>query len=306
MRIIIAGGSGFIGQALAPHLVNAGHQVIVLSRNPQQTRSQFKNEIKCLRWKDFDPSAWYSELESTDIIINLIGENISQWPWTNKLKKQILNSRLKAGQTITQAIKKARNKPRILIQSSATGFYGSNNYDRLTEDAPAGIGFLADVCQKWEKSSAGIEAQGVKHIIIRTGLVLGNNGGLLKKMIIPFRLFIGGPIGSGKQILPWIHIKDVVDAIRFIIEKNIDMIVYNLCAPNPVNMNTFARTLAKTINRPVLFKVPEFIVKIVFGEMGRETILAGQNAIPKALIDSGYNFKYPKIQNAISDLFKQY
>ena len=306
MKIIIAGGSGFIGQALSSHLLNSGHQVIILSRNPQRAQSLFNNKIQCLSWKDFDASSWQDELESTDVLINLTGENIGQWPWIKQLKKRILDSRITAGQTIVQAVEAATNKLRLLIQASATGFYGNNNENELTEEAPEGNGFLADVCRQWEDSSAEVESMGVKRIIIRTGLVLGKNGGLLKKMILPFKFFVGGTIGSGKQILPWIHIKDQVEAIRFLIETETSPGIYNLNAPEPVNMNSFAGILAKTLKRPALFRVPEFMVKIIFGEMGRETILAGQNAVPKALSDAGYKFKYPKVKGAITDLINQY
>lgn len=305
MKIIIAGGSGFIGKGLTSHLLDAGYDVIVLTRDPGHAQSKFKQKVRCLRWSDFNPSAWQHDFESSDVIINLIGENIGQWPWTNQLKKQILHSRLRAGQTISQTIKNAKNKPRMLIQSSATGFYGNNSVTKLTEDAPVGSGFLADVCQRWEKSTADVESLGVKQIIIRTGLVLGKDGGLLKKMILPFKFFMGGSMGSGKQILPWIHFDDVIEAIQFLITSNKTSKIFNLCSPNPVSMESFSQTLAKVMNRPDKFKIPECIIKTIFGEMGRETILAGQNAIPKALLESGYKFKYSQLQDAISDLIDQ-
>jgi uncharacterized protein (TIGR01777 family) len=305
MRIIIAGGSGFIGKAISLHLTNAGHDVVVLTRDPQRTKSQFENKIHCLRWRDFDPSAWQSTLESADTIINLIGENIGQWPWTNQLKKRILHSRLKAGQTISQAIRNAKHKPKILIQASATGFYGNNSVDKLIENTSVGSGFLANVCQRWEESTKSVELLGVKQIILRIGLVLGRNGGMLKKMIPLFKFFIGGSIGTGKQMLPWIHIDDVVEAIEFLIKINIEGRIFNLCTPNPINMDSFTQILAQVMNRPAIYKIPEVVIKTIFGEMARETILADQNAIPRALLDSGYKFKYSQLQDAISDLIDQ-
>ena len=307
MKIIIAGGSGFIGQALTLHLSDSGHEVIVLSRNPRRTQSQFNDKIQCLKWNDFDTSDWQEELESTEAVINLIGENIGQWPWTDQIKHKILYSRIHAGQAIVQAIQNAKNKSRLLIQSSATGYYGNNSENELTEEAPVGNGFLADVCRQWEASTINVEAIGVKRCVIRTGLVLGKNGGLLKKMILPFKMFVGGPIGSGQQMLPWIHMDDLVSAILFIIKSNNAQKIYNLCAPNSVSMNTFAGKLGKVLKRPSVFKVPEFVVKLIFGEMGRETILSGQNAVPKALLDSGFKFKFKNLDNALYKIIsKQY
>ncbi|MEJ2545146.1 MAG: TIGR01777 family oxidoreductase [Calditrichaceae bacterium] len=304
MKVIIAGGTGFIGRYLSEFLNNSGHDVIILSRNPKRAKYTFTNKIKCLLWNDFDFSAWQDELESTKIIINLIGENIGQWPWTNQLKHKILYSRIHAGQTIVQAIHHAKNKPRLLIQASATGYYGDNSKDKLTEESKSGKGFLADVCRQWENSTIDVESIGVKRSIIRVGPVLGRNGGILKKMSLPFKLFVGGPIGSGNQKLPWIHIDDLVEAILFIINNKKTQKIFNLCTPKPITMNTFARTLGKTLKRPSIFKVPEFIVKLIFGEMGRETILSGQNALPKVLIKSNFKYKYSDLPVALSNLLQ--
>jgi uncharacterized protein (TIGR01777 family) len=305
MKIIIAGGSGFIGQHLSKYLINSDYEVIILSRNPQRVQSLFKNKIRCLHWNDFDTSSWQGELESTAVIINLIGENIAQWPWTDQIKHKILYSRIHAGQTIIEAINKAKKKPRLLIQSSATGYYGNNNIDTLIEETPAGSGFLADVCQQWEQSTLDVESMGVKRCVIRIGHVLGKNGGLLKKMVLPFKFFSGGPIGSGKQILPWIHMDDLVTAIRFLIESDDANNINNLCAPNPVNMKTFAKLLGKMLRRPSILKIPEFAVKLILGEMGRETILSGQNAIPKTLLDSGYQFNFIDLDDALNNLLSK-
>ncbi|HES59572.1 MAG: TIGR01777 family oxidoreductase [Calditrichaceae bacterium] len=305
MKIIIAGGSGFIGRYLAEYLSTSGYEVIVLSRNPQRAEAAFSKNITCLLWDDFNTSAWQDALESSEVVINLIGENVGQWPWTDQIKHKILFSRLHAGQTIVQAIHKANNKPRLLIQTSATGYYGNNNKDELTEDSAAGSGFLADVCRQWEYSTNEVESMGMNRSIIRIGLVLGRQGGLLKKTMFPFKLFVGGPVGSGDQMLPWIHRDDLIAAIRFIIESKHPKKLYNTCAPNPVTMNTFAQILGKTLKRPSVFRVPELIVKLIFGEMGRETILSGQNAVPKTLMDAGYKFKYTTLTEALSDLVTQ-
>ena len=302
MKIIIAGGSGFIGRYLSEYLSSSGNEVIILSRNPQRVQSAFTNNIKCLLWNDFDASAWQDELESTQVIINLTGENIGQWPWSHQIKHKILYSRIHAGQTIVQAIHNVRKKPRLLIQASATGYYGNNSKNELTENSASGNGFLADVCRKWEKSTIDVESMGVKRSVIRIGLVLGWQGGLLKKMMLPFNLFVGGPIGSGNQMLPWIHIDDLVAAIRFIMDSHNSKNTYNLCVPNPETMNTFAHTLGRILRRPSIFKVPELVVKLLFGEMGRETILSGQNAIPRALLDSGYKFYFDNLDNALDNI----
>ncbi|MEJ2054622.1 MAG: TIGR01777 family oxidoreductase [Calditrichaceae bacterium] len=303
MKIIIPGGTGFIGRHLSALLTQAGHTVIVLSRNPQRAQSLFNNKIQCFQWKNHDASAWQKELETTDVIINLIGENLARWPWTKSFKKRILESRVNAGRTITQAVKSAGKKPKLLIQSSAVGYYGNQSHTELTEDSPNGNGFIADVCRQWEASTADVESLGTSRIIIRTGLVLGENEGLLDKMATPFKLFLGGPVGSGEQVMPWIHIDDQVNAIRFLSENKVKSGIYNLCSPNPVTMNAFAEKLGKTLHRPSFFRVPEFAVKLALGEMGRETVLVSQNVKPEALITAGYTYKYPQLCEALDSIY---
>lgn len=302
MQILIAGGSGFLGQVITKDLSEHGHEITILSRFPEKTKSLFKDNVICLPWIDFDFSSWEAALKSADVIINLVGVNIANWLWTSNYKRQMLNSRLHAGVTITKAIENATHKPGILIQASATGIYGYNREEVLTEASKPGTGFLAGLCREWENSTQRVESAGVKRIITRIGPVLGLQSGILKKMILPFKLFIGGPVGSGRQILPWIHIADLTKAIRFLIESEIPGGVYNICAPEPVAMDAFAKTLGKILHRPSIFRIPEFIIKLVFGEMGKETILASQNVSAQNLLNYGFEFKFDSLDKALQDL----
>jgi uncharacterized protein (TIGR01777 family) len=301
MKFIIAGGSGMIGGQLTKVLLDDEHKVVVLSRNPDRAKNAVPDKTVCRSWNGLDTSHWESDIEDTDIIINLVGEHIGKGRWTKKIKQEILKSRVDAGHAISTAVHNSKTKPTLCIQISGTNYYGDENNSELTESSPKGKGFLADVCMEWENSSKAVEAEGVKRAVIRMGPVLSIEGGALKKMLLPFKLFVGGPPGNGKQMFPWIHIDDAVRAIQFIAENRLDGI-FNLVSPIPVTMKQFARELGKALHRPGFMPIPAFVLNLIYGEMARETVLAGQNAIPKALVEKGFKFQYTKLLSALKSL----
>lgn len=302
MKIIIAGGSGFIGQALISSFDLKKDSVIVLSRNPQATQKQFPETVRCLTWDGLNTTPWQEEIDSQTVLINLVGENVGKGRWSSKLKERILNSRVIAGQAMVKAAKQAKQKPLLLIQSSGISYYGNVADIELNEESPMGEGFLADVCRQWEAGSAKIEELGVRRVIMRIGLVLGQGGGLLKKMVLPFQLFIGGPLGSGRQVLSWIHLADLIRAIHFFIEQEQLKGVFNCTAPHPVAMDEFSKILGTVLKRPAFFRVPGFVLKLLLGQMAEEMVLAGQKVIPDRLLNAGFTFQYTQLQQALQDI----
>jgi uncharacterized protein (TIGR01777 family) len=300
MRVIITGGTGLIGRALSKSLAADGHEVIVLTRSPK-SQSQATPGIQEVRWDAETASGWGHLAEGADAIVNLAGEGIADSRWSEERKKRIYTSRVNAGKAVMEAISAATNKPRALIQASAVGYYGPRKAELLPENAAPGSDFLAQVCFDWEASTAAAEQQGVRRCVARTGIVLSNEGGAWPRIVLPFKLFAGGQIGSGKQYWPWIHIDDEVGAIRFLIENQEAKGIFNLSAPEPLSNKEFAAKLGNVMNRPALFPVPSIALKTLFGEMST-VLLDGQRAVPTHLQALGYNFKFPTAEAAFKDL----
>lgn len=306
MRVIITGGTGLIGKALANSLAHDHHDVIVLSRNKNKT-SGLAGGVQVVEWDARTAQGWGALADGTGAIINLAGESIAGegFPpsrWTPERKRRIRDSRVNAGKAITEAIKAANNKPSVLIQSSAVGYYGTHGDQDITEDAPAGSDFLSDVSKEWEAATAEVEKMGVRRVIVRTGIVLSSKGGVLPLMSLPFRLFAGGPIGSGKQQIPWIHIDDQIGAIRFLMENAAARGAYNLSAPNPLSNAEFGKAIGRALGRPSFFPTPGIAFKLAFGELAM-LLLEGQRAVPKRLQEAGYSFQYADADAALKDLF---
>lgn len=301
MRAILAGGTGFIGRSLCHELLENGWEVIILSRNPGRVSQLFPAGVIGMDWNG--GGHWASLLNSETVVVNLAGENIAG-RWTGAKKDRILASRLKAGERIVSAIGSVDKKPAALIQASAVGYYGPHKSTPQTEDDPAGSGFLADVAEQWEASTRAVEDMGVRRVIIRTGVVLGN-GGALAKMLPPFRFFLGGPIGHGHQGMSWVHIADEVGAIRFLMEHPEESGPYNLVSPTPCDNATFAKTLGKVLGRPAKLRVPPAALKLLYGQMADETLLTGQFVLPEALQKAGYVFRFPNVKEALEDILKQ-
>lgn len=308
MRIIITGGTGLIGSALAKSLASDGHEIIVLSRNP--AKYTFPAGIRGEKWDSKTAAHWGHLADGADAIVNLAGEPIAgpglfPWRWTDERKQRIRQSRVDAGTAVTQAIRAATKKPKLLIQSSGIDYYGNVASDQpLTEAAPNGHGFLADVTTDWENSTAMVETMGVRRVIIRTGIVLSTESGALPITLLPFKFFAGGPLGNGQQWWPWIHLDDEVRAIRFLLESETASGPYNLCAPNPLKNKDFAKTIGQVMNRPAFFPAPAIALKLALGEIAA-IVLDGRRAVPKKLEDAGFTFNYPQAREALMDLLNQ-
>ncbi len=301
MRVLITGGSGLIGGALARELGEAGQDVVVLSRNPARVKDLPPN-VRAVRWDGVSADGWAELAEGPDTaIVHLAGESIADGRWTAERKRRIVDSRVKSSTAVAAAIRQAKVKPRVLLQGSAVGYYGPCGDELVTEEHKPGDGFLAKVCIDWERSTADVEALGVRRALLRTGIVLAKGGGALAKMALPFRLFAGGPLGSGRQWVPWIHLADEVGAIRFLLENDAARGPFNLSAPEPVENRGFGRALGEVLHRPSLVPTPGFALHLALGEMA-EMILEGQRAVPRALQGLGYTFRFPDLRQALHDL----
>jgi uncharacterized protein len=302
MNILITGGTGLIGRPLIRSLVSSGHHITVLSRNSKH-QSDYPN-VEYQQWDGQNVTSWGSSVNQVDAVINLAGENIGSFPWTRKRKQLFRESRLKAGTALVNYIRNARPRPSIFIQASAVGFYGPRGDERIDETSGSGNDYSARLCIDWEASSAEVEEIGVRRIIMRTGVVLDRAGGVLPLMSLPVRLFAGGRLGTGNQGIPWIHIVDEVNAIKFLLEDESACGVYNLSSPNPVSNSSFMKTLAQVIKRPYWFHVPQGVIRFALGEMST-LLLDGQFMVPGRLQESGFKFKYEKVAIALQDLLKR-
>jgi uncharacterized protein len=302
--IIISGATGFIGKALSRDLAESGYDIAVLTRDREKAKAQFRDKAIIAEWDGQTSQGWLELASRASAIINLAGENIGAGRWTKKRKQLILGSRLNAGRAVVDAVRGALAKPKTVIQASAVGYYGPREDEPLDESAAAGEGFLADTVRQWELSTQEVEDAGVRRVVIRSGLVLGKDGGVLPTFLRPFRLFLGGPLGTGKQWFSWVHWKDEVGAIRFLVEREDLHGVFNLVSPQSLTMKEFARTLGRVIRRPSWFRVPAFLLRLLFGEMAKETLLAGQKVLPDALLKAGYKFQYPEIEAALRDILR--
>ncbi len=301
MRIIITGGTGLIGRPLCAVLVAEGHDVTVLSRNPEQVKD-VPAGVKLAAWDGQSAQGWGHLADGADAIINLAGENLSGGRWSKELKQKIRQSRTRAGKAVMEAIAAAAVKPKVLVQSSAVGYYGTATGDKeVSESDPPGSDFLAKVCFDWEASTAAASRMGVRRPVLRTGVVLANEGGAFPKLLLPFKLFAGGPLGNGKQWLPWIHIEDEVRAIQFALTNEQADGPLNLAAPNPVTNSEIAKKLGEILGRPSFVPAPGFALKTVLGEMA-VLVLEGQRAVPAKLQALGFQFKYPTIEPALRNL----
>ncbi|CCH49262.1 TIGR01777 family oxidoreductase [Pseudodesulfovibrio piezophilus] len=298
MRAIVAGGTGFIGRALIDELRDNEWEIVVLSRTPGKVAEVFGAGVIGMRWDNRD---WPDILDKDTVIVNLAGESIAGGRWTEARKKRILESRVHAGQRIVEAVRLADSLPGALIQASAVGYYGIRESSTVDERNGPGEGFLAEVARQWEQSTAVLEEMGVRRAVIRTGVVLGD-GGALKQMLPAFKLFMGGPPGSGLQGVSWIHMADEVGAIRFLMENGETSGIFNLTAPNPVQFRKFARLLGETLGRPYSLNAPAFALRFLFGEMADEVLLSGQLALPSRLQEAGYAFRFPELEAALADL----
>lgn len=300
MRVIITGGTGLLGTALARDLVKDGHEVIALSRKPSER--SIPDGVKLEHWDAQTGDGWHKFITADTAIVNLAGAGLADERWTDERKRIVVDSRVNAGEAVIHAIEKATEKPAVVVQASAIGYYGPSGAEMLTEESPPAEDFLAQVCVQWEEVIKPVpEQHGVRTVIMRTGVVLSLDGGAFPRQLTPFKFYVGGPIGAGKQWYSWIHIKDEIRAIRFLIENEDTSGVYNLTAPNPVTNAEFTRHLARGMNRPGIVPVPPFALQLLFGEMST-VILDGQRVLPKRLQEAGFDFQFEHVTTALADL----
>lgn len=306
MRIIITGGTGLIGQAVAADLVRHGHEVIILSRSPKLAEG-LPAGVRVEGWDAKSAKGWGHLADGAGAIINLAGENIAgntflPERWTPERKRVILESRQNAGNAVVEAVTQARIKPEVVIQMSGVDYYPVDNQRPMTEDSPAANSFLGSVVKAWEAATAPVEAQGVRRCVLRTGVVLAKDGGVLPRLALPFKLFAGGPIGGGQQPFPWVALEDVVAAIRFLIGTPTAKGVFNLVAPEPVNNAQFGRKLGKVLGRPAFFPTPGFAFTLAFGEVA-SLLLEGRYVQPTRLQAAGFEFQYPDAESALRKIY---
>lgn len=300
MRIIITGGSGLIGKAVAKSFAADGHDVIILTRGVSHQNSD--TSIKFVKWDGKSSQDWLEYADGADAIINLAGENIANGNWSPERKRAILDSRINAAKAVVEAVERSAKKPSVLVQASAVGYYGVSAGDVvMTEEHAPGGDFLADVCVQWERASEPVESIGVRRVVIRTGVILSMDGGALPKILVPFRSFIGGPVGSGRQPFPWIHIADEVAAIKYLVMNKQCSGPYNLAAPQPLSNAQFAHILGKVMHRPSFSPVPALVLRTVLGEMAT-LLLTGQRAVPDKLTRSGFKFEFSDLEQALTNL----
>lgn len=302
MRVIITGGTGLIGRALAVVLVARGDDVVVLSRDPGHATG-LPPGARVVLWDGKTGQSWQELIVDDTAIVNLAGESIAGGRWTHARKRKIEASRLQAGQAVVEAVRAATTRPRVLIQASAVGFYGPRGSEAIDESAPAGNDFLARVCVAWERSTSDVESLGVRRVIIRTGVVLAPNGGALPPMLLPFRMFIGGPLGNGKQPLSWIHLDDEVGAITFLLETDAASGPFNLAGPRPIDNAEFSRIIGRILGRPAFLPAPGFALHAILGEMST-MVLEGQRAVPFRLQAAGYEFKFADAESALAAILR--
>jgi len=296
MRVLVSGSSGPIGAALLPFLRARGSTVTRLVRGAPTGADQ-------ITWNPAQPLSPDS-VSGFDAVIHLAGETIVG-RWTEAKKRRILDSRSQGTGHLAEALAKASQRPRAFISASAVGYYGSRGDEILREDSPLGEGFAAEICRQWEASAQPAAAAGIRTVQMRIGVVMSADGGALQKMLLPFRLGLGGRLGSGRQWWSWVSVDDVVAAIDHVLKHEAMQGPVNTVAPNPVSNAEFTQTLAAVLRRPALFPMPTFAVRLVFGEMGDELFLASQRVEPAKLIASGYQFQHPELRKALEEILKQ-
>ena len=292
MQIFISGSSGLIGSALGAAFTSAGHEVVPLVRKQGAAPGS-------VVWDPMADSMDAAMLEGVDAVVHLSGESIAEGRWTKSKKKRLWDSRVRSTNLLSKTLAQLRRRPRVMICASGIGIYGDRGDEILTEDSPAGAGFVADLCRAWEGASAPATAGGIRVVHMRLGIVLAHDGGALAKMMTPFRLGVGGVIGDGRQYVAWIALEDVVGAVMHLIERSQLAGAVNLVAPQEITNRQLTKMLGHVLHRPTLLAVPALAARIVFGEMAKELLLASARVTPRRLLDDGFVFAYPQLQPAL-------
>jgi len=293
MNVLITGGTGFIGSALCSRLLNDNHSIVLLSRYSQDIQPPLKAVSNLQELKE----------EAFDIIINLAGEPIANKRWSSQQKQNILDSRINTTRDIITYLKQTKHKPKLLINGSAVGYYGlDKSNDIIDESAYPDNSFSSELCQRWESTALQAQELGIRTCLLRTGIVLGKNGGALSNMLFPFKMGLGGRIGDGEQWMPWIHLDDLLGIILYCIAHDDIKGAINATAPNSVTNHTFTKALGTALKRPTFFPLPKMIVKLLFGQMGEELLLTGKRISPKKVLEAGYDFQFKTLEDALNDI----
>lgn len=303
MRVLITGATGFIGQSLCRHL-HGDYELVALSRDARRAEAAIGAYARVVEWDGRTTGRWAAELAGARAVVNLAGENIGTGRWTRSKKAGIRESRMHATRALLDAIEAAKAKPGVFVQGSAVGYYGSRGDELLAEGSSAGTGYLAEVCRDVEALAGRSEARGVRCAIVRSGVVLGAQGGALPKLMRPFRFYLGGHVGNGRQWFSWISLHDEIRAIRFLFEHDDCRGAYNLTAPEPVTMKMFCQVLGDVMDRPAWTAVPALALRLAFGEMAEEVLLAGQRVTPKRLMKQGFEFVHAKADDALAAIVR--
>ncbi|HVC20909.1 MAG TPA: TIGR01777 family oxidoreductase [Vicinamibacterales bacterium] len=299
MRIVVAGGSGFLGRPLCDTLAAAGHEITVLTRGPDRARGPIRDR----HWTpNGQPGPWAAAVDHADAVINLAGEPLTAHRWSAARKRRLVTSRLLATDSLVAAIDAAPTPPAVLLSSSAVGYYGAHGDEEVTEETGPGSGFAARLCVGWERAAERAAGAGTRVTCLRTGLVLGRDGGALVQMALPFRLYIGGPIGSGRQYMPWIHLADWVRLVVWMIDTPAATGPINGTAPTPVTNAAFCAALGRALGRPSWLRAPAFAVRLALGEMAT-IALDGQRALPARALALGFTFRYRRLDEALTEIY---
>ena len=303
MKVVLAGGTGFIGSALIEALLARGDKVVLLTRNLHAAQLRWDAKVDARLWNARDPGPWVMAVNGADAVVNLAGESVVHERWTPERKLTLIKSRIDSTRDIVAAISAAKARPLVLINASAVGYYGSAPGRPCGEDAPQGSDFLAALCGQWEREARAAEKLGVRVVMARFGVVLGKEGGAFAKMLTPFKRGVGGPLGSGRQPFAWIHRDDAVSSILFAVDDAKLSGPINVAAPDAKTNVEFTRALARALHRPAFLSAPAFVLRLALGEMS-SLLLGGQNAVPKKLLERGYKFQYPALDGALASLLQ--
>jgi hypothetical protein len=306
MRVVIAGGTGFLGRPLSAALAADGHDVIVLTRSSAHVqRAHAGGTTRAIEWTpNGDGGAWSPAIDGAGAVVNLSGESIAARRWTAAQKQKILDTRVQATRSLVSAILSAANPPPVFVSGSAVGYYGPHGGEIVTEDTLPGSDFLAEVCVRWEKEARVAASARTRVVCVRTGIVLERDGGALPPMLPPFRFGAGGRVGSGQQYWPWIHRQDWIDLVRWMMRAPEADGAVNATAPQPVTNNEFARALGRAMHQPAVMPAPAFALRLLLGEMADGLLLSGQRAVPTRAERGGFTFTYSRVDDALQAIFR--
>ena len=302
-KIVIAGATGFIGQKLTSRLLDLQTPVVVLTRKPASGMPTRRGLCRYEQWDGKNQGDWAKHIDGADAVVNLSGQSVASGRWSKARKQELYSSRMDSTNALVEAIGASTVKPSVFLNASAVGYYGHVEQGAVTEDHPPGNDFLGRLCADWESAALSARAFGVRVVLLRTGIVLGSEGGALQRMIFPFELFAGGPLGSGDQWFPWIHEEDEVRAILYAIGRSSLSGPVNLSAPESTTMREFSDALGRALHRPSALRIPAFLLRALLGEMA-DVVLSGQRIVPQKLMKEGFEFSFPTLPGALADLLR--